>query len=116
MLAALNHARILVAHGLFWNYGGVGWPSALYWSGLTLVDPLVALLLLVRPRVGVPATAVVIATNVIHNLWVTARFVPDGEVPAHIANSPALLSQIGFLIFVAATYRSAMAGTDRAFR
>jgi len=116
MLAALNHARILIVHGMFWDYGGVGRGSALYWSGLTLVDPVVAVLLLVRPRIGVPAAAVLIATNVVHNLSVTARFTPEGEVLGRVVTSPVLLSQIGFLLFVALTYRLALSKRTRTFR
>lgn len=67
-LAGLNHARILLQHGLFWNYHGAGLASTLYWTSLTFIDPLVAVLLFVRPGLGVPATVVVITTNVVHNL------------------------------------------------
>lgn len=114
VLAALNHALILIRHGLFWDYGGVGPGSAAYWSSLTVVDPLVAWLLLARPRVGVPATAVLIATNVAHNLAVTLRYALDDGFATRVLTSPVLLSQIGFLLFVAATYH--LASRTRVFR
>jgi hypothetical protein len=106
--AAANHARILARHGLFWDYGGVGTASAAYWTSLTLLDPIAALLLFVRPRAGIAATLVLIGTNVVHNLAVAGRAGPldgpDGGV------SPLVLSQIGFLLFVAATARIAWRG------
>lgn len=58
----LNHARVLLQHGLFWNYGGVGRVSAAYWSSLTVTDPIAAALSFARPRIGTLASSVLIAT------------------------------------------------------
>jgi hypothetical protein len=113
LLAGANHARILVEHGLFWDYHGVGLPSAVYWSSLTILDPLVALLLFVRPKIGIPGTVLLIATNVAHNLAVTARSDPGGDLVTLAASSPGLVSQILFLIFVAATAHIAWKGVAR---
>lgn len=110
LLAALNHARILLQHGLSWDYGGVGGPSAAYWTSLTLIDPLVAALLFVRPRIGIPAAVVLIVSNVVHNLAVTARYTPEGKFLTLAASSPQIISQIAFLLFVAATARMAWRG------
>ncbi len=107
LLAGLNHARILLRHGLFWDYDGASAASAFYWSSLTFIDPLVAVLLFVRPRIGVPATIAVIATNVIHNLAVTAFHVPGGAFLAYVIASWQMMSQIGFLLFVIGTWRLA---------
>ena len=113
LLAGLNHARILIRHGLSWDYHGMGWASSAYWSSLTIVDPLVAVLLFARPRIGVPATAVVIATNVVHNLAMWAHYLPEGAFLRSVASSPQLMSQLGFLIFVGATYRMAWRGLHK---
>jgi len=107
MLAGLNHARILLQHGLWWDYNGVHPASAAYWSSLTLVDPLVAMLLFVRPRIGVPATIAVTGTNVVHNLTLTAHYAPEGAFLRDVAASPPMMAQIGFLLFVGATWRTA---------
>jgi hypothetical protein len=111
MVGGLNHARILLRHGLFWDYGGVAWPSAVYWSSLTVLDPLAAALLFVRPRAGIVVTAALIATNVAHNLAITAYHAPDGAFLARMAD-PFLLAQIGFLLFVVATARIAWAAIE----
>ena len=102
LVGAANHVRILLRHGLFWDYHGAAWPSALYWSSLTVADPLVAVLLFVRPKAGIVATIFLIATNVAHNLAVTAYHAPAGEFLARAAN-PFMIAQILFLLFVAAT-------------
>lgn len=111
LIGGANHARILLQHGLAWDYGGVHAASAAYWTGLTVLDPLVALLLFLRPRPGIVATIVLIATNVAHNLAVTAYYASDGEFLTRAAN-PFLLSQLGFMLFVAATARIAWRGAQ----
>jgi hypothetical protein len=74
-----------------------------------VLDPLAALLLFVHPRLGVPVTAALIASNVVHNLVTTARSMPGRGALAVATSSPELMSQIAFLIFVAATARFAWA-------
>lgn len=110
LIGGINHARILLQHGLLWDYGGVGWASAAYWSSLTILDPLVAAFLFIRPKIGIPGTIILIITNVVHNLAVTARYVPEGEFLGRVATDPFLLSQIVFMLFVAATARAAWKG------
>lgn len=69
-LAGVNHARDLIEHGLF-PYsrmsGAPGWLN-LYWSGLTLLDLVAALALLVRVRLGVLIALCIMITNVPINL------------------------------------------------
>ncbi|GGE77047.1 hypothetical protein [Sphingomonas prati] len=107
VLAGLNHACILLQHGLFWDYNGAALASAAYWLSLTVIDPLVAALLFLRPTIGVPATAFVITANVVHNLAVTSAYVPDGALFRFVLASPQLLAQIGFMLFVMATWATA---------
>jgi hypothetical protein len=109
LIGGLNHARILLQHGLSWDYGGVAPASAIYWSSLTILDPLVAALLFISPRLGIPGTILLIVTNVIHNIVITAQFAPPGEFLARAAN-PSMISQIGFMLFVGATARLAWSG------
>jgi hypothetical protein len=111
LLAAANHARILLQHGLFWDYGGVGWGSAVYWSSLTILDPIAAALLFVRPKAGIISTIAIIVTNVAHNLALTARYAP--ELLTRVASDPFMVSQIGFMLFVGATAHIAWNGIER---
>jgi hypothetical protein len=111
LIGGANHARTLLQHGLLWDYGGVAWGSAAYWSSLTILDPLVAALLFVRPRAGILSTIALIVTNVIHNLAVTAHYAPDGEFVARASNL-FVISQLGFMLFVGATARIAWKGVE----
>ena len=94
LLAALNHAHVLIQHGLAWDYGGVNSASAWYWTSLTIIDPLVAALLFVRPKIGIPLTVVLVTSNVAHNLAVMAVFAPEGEFLARAISNPLIISQV----------------------
>ena len=109
LVGGLNHALTLLRHGLFWDYGGVAWPSAAYWSSLTVLDPLAAVLLFLRPKVGIAVTILLIVTNVLHNLAFTALHAPEGEFWMRVSH-PFVVSQIGFMLLVAATARPAWKG------
>ena len=103
MGATVNHVRIVAEHGLLWNYGGVPVASATFWTSLTLLDPLAVVLLIARPNAGVVATAVIIIADVVHNLWITARYTSPQRFIATAVSDPFLLSQAAFLLFVIAT-------------
>lgn len=109
--AGLNHLRILVIHGLGFDYGGLGVASSIYLTSLTIIDPLIAFLLFRRPKAGIIGTLLLMVTNVAHNLSVTAIHSPDGEFLAR-ATHPILLAQMGFLLFVLATARTAWRGVE----
>jgi hypothetical protein len=111
-MAGLNHGHLLVQHGLLWDYGGLNPISAIYQTSLTLLDPLTAALLFLRPKAGIIATIILITTDVIHNVATIAHFEPAGEFLARVSH-PITLSQIGFMLFVLATARIAWGGAGR---
>lgn len=111
LMGGANHARTLIQHGLYFDYGGVAWASAAYWSSLTILDPIAAVLLFARPKVGIVSTITLIVTNVVHNLAVTAHYAPDGEFLTRASN-PFMISQLGFMLFVGATARVAWKGIE----
>src|SRR4051812_21545561 len=97
--ATCTHVAMLSRHGVLWDYGGAHLLTRLYWMSLTVLDPLAALLLFVRPRVGVILTVFIIASDVLHNTLV-------GVPPLNAM----YLSQVAFLIFVASTVYVAWRG------
>ena len=52
-------------------------------------------------------TAAIILSDVAHNLWFMASHALRGSLAADVIASPFMISQIGFLVFVAATARLA---------
>ena len=114
--ATFNHARLLARHGLFWDYGGAPLASAVFWTSLTALDPLAATALFVRPNAGVAATVLIIVADVVHNLWITAHHAPPHRSLAAMTTDPFVVSQVAFLLFVAATARIARAARQQGSR
>jgi hypothetical protein len=108
--AAVNHVRAVVDRG--WLPASLPFGTAVYWSSLTFFDPLAAILLFVRPRVGIAATVVIILTDVVHNLWFAGTHAGGSPLLGAIVTNPFLLSQISFLLFVALTASMAWSDAD----
>jgi hypothetical protein len=64
--ATVNHVQAVHARG--WLPNDAPLLTAVYWSSLTFLDPLAAVLLFIRPRIGIRATVAVIVSDVLHNL------------------------------------------------
>lgn len=102
--AAFNHARIVLAHGLGWNYGGVHPLLATFWTALTFIDPLAVILLVLRPRAGLALTAAVIVCDVIVNACAGLAYAFDWA---------AFGAQVLFLVVVLATFGAAWRGSKK---
>lgn len=103
-VAAFNHARILIEHGIWWNYGGIHPLFAAFWTSLTFFDSLAVVLLLTRPRAGLVLTMAIIATDVLVNTSIGLIYGFDWA---------SFGVQILFLLFVLATVRRAWRGCPR---
>lgn len=98
--ATVNHVRAVLARG--WLPEALPAATALYWDSLTFLDPIAAVLLFVRPKAGIALTILIIASDVAHNLWFIAAH-PLRGFTQDVTSSAFMLSQIAFLLFVAAT-------------
>lgn len=95
LAATFNHARAIVQHGVLWDYGygsKIALTSQVYWAVLTILDPLAAVLLFVKPRTGIWLTVAIIVSDVIHNSYYVAA--NDQWL------APFYLAQVGFLVIV----------------
>ena len=110
--ATVNHVRAVLAHG--WLPDHLPPATALYWSSLTFIDPLAVVLLFLRPRLGIALTALIIVSNVAHNLWFMAARPLHGSLLEDATTSPFMMSQIAFLLFVVATAPLAWCSSARA--
>lgn len=90
--ATCTHAIILRRHGLLYDYGGAPLFTRIFWTSLTFVDPLAALLLFVRPHTGLVLTAAIIVSDVLHNTLVGG-----------LSLNGMYISQVVFLLFVVCT-------------
>lgn len=92
--ASYNHARIVAAHGLDWNYGGLPILVCIFWSALTFIDALAVILLMTKPILGLGLAVAIIVCDVVINSWVGMKYGFD------IAS---FLAQALFLLFVLST-------------
>jgi hypothetical protein len=106
LAGAWTHLRILAAHGLLWDYGGVPTFTRVFWTSLTFLDPLAAILLFLKPRAGLAATALIIAVDVTHN----AGFYTHVGLPLRGYLNWMFVSEVAFLVFVLLTIRIAWRG------
>ena len=92
--ATRNHVMWLSQHGPYWDFGirDLSMFCRLYWTSLTFLDPLAALLLFLRPRAGLVLTVAIIASDVLNNSLVVSSFL-----------NAAFLLQATFLLFVSFT-------------
>jgi hypothetical protein len=97
LVATCTHVLIVVTHGLLWDYDGAPIFTRIYWTSLTFLDPLAAVLLLVRPRAGILLTLAIIVSDVAHNTWLMQRSV------AADWRDFRYVSQVAFLLFVLLT-------------
>ena len=93
-----NHARIVLEHGLMWDYGGVPLFVSTFWTARTFVDALAVIFLFVQHRYGVALTVAIIVSDVAMNAWVDMVYGIDVATFA---------AQVVFLLFVLFTVRRA---------
>ena len=101
LAATYTHWSEIFQHGLLWDRGGFPKASTTFWTSLAFLDPMAVVLLFARPNAGVAATTVIIITDVIHNLWIEARYFPP--LLHGLAGAPQVIEQICFMVFVVTT-------------
>ncbi|MBN3808690.1 hypothetical protein [Paraburkholderia sp. Ac-20347] len=95
LAATFNHVHAILQNGWLWDYGygnRIALASKIYWDALTFLDPLAALLLFVKPRLGIWLTVSIIFSDVVHNTYYVAA---NDQWSA-----PFYLAQVGFLVVV----------------
>ncbi len=101
--ATYNHVSDILIFG-FMPYArwhpGIPWLINLFWTSLVVIDPIAILLLLVNPRLGIRAFLVVIVVDVLVNVTFIISFYGMMRCLKFYT-----ISQIVFLIYVAATFR-----------
>ena len=99
--ATYNHWTAIYQHGFNWDYGGVPKASAAFWTALAFLDPAIVALLFIRPKTGVVATIAIMIFDVIQNVWIQAHYF--APLLLALADSPQVIEQIVFMIFVVIT-------------
>lgn len=96
--AGLNHLQTVLTHGLLWDYHNAPLFTRFFWTSLTFFDPIAAILLFLKPKVGLIFTFLIIFIDVIHNSWI---LLDEGRDLFNYM----FISQFLFLLFVVFTIR-----------
>jgi hypothetical protein len=96
--ATYNHWYAIYHHGLHWDYGGFSKASATFWTALAFIDPAAVVLLFARPNIGIWLTIGIIVTDVTHNVGIQGHYFPP--LLQSLADSPLVIGQIAFMVFV----------------
>ncbi|MGB3588157.1 MAG: hypothetical protein WBA23_16530 [Tunicatimonas sp.] len=102
-----THLYWVIRHGFFSEAYHSPLFSVILWDSLTFLDPIAAVLLIVKPRVGVWLTAIIISIDVFHNSIPLPLLSPRPllEIWPTLFTHWMIISQVAFLIFVLATFR-----------
>ena len=80
--------------------------TRIFWSSLTILDPIAVYLLFFRPRIGLILAFIIIVCDVLHNSWILHHL--------GFSAGPEYWAQVAFLVFVLATIKVAWRGLPRA--
>lgn len=100
-VATYNHVNDIVKGGMFpYTKGETPNILNLYWTSLTLLDPLAIFVLVLNIRIGYIVALCIMLTNVPINLYASVNY---GLLPFY--ENYMLLAQFAFLVFLLSTIR-----------
>jgi len=106
-MGTFTHIQWILKNGfLSEKYNASIW-STIFWDSLTLLDPLAAILLVVKPKSGLYLTLLIILADVIHNnifYWQELYLNPPQPLE-WIKQYWMILGQIIFALFVCLTFK-----------
>ena len=92
--ATCVHVATHVQYGVFLGgleVRGFSLGTRVFWSALTLLDPLAALLMFFRPHAGLALAGAIIICDVAHNSWILHHF--------RMASDAGYWAQVAFFCF-----------------
>jgi uncharacterized membrane protein len=103
---ASTHLRWAINNGFLSDKYDAPLFSMVFWDSLTFLDPLAAVLLIVKPKIGVWLTAAIIVIDVLHN-FILLPVITSGDLFDFSLNWMSV-SQLTFLLFVVLTFKMIM--------
>jgi hypothetical protein len=106
LMGASTHLSWVFQNGFLSEKYNAPFINMLFWDSLTFLDPLAALLLFIRPKIGLVLTLIIILTDVIHNnlFYFEELYTQDIVISDWIVKYWMILGQWFFAIFALATF------------
>lgn len=112
LIGASTHIKWILENGVFSKKMNVPFFSTVFWDSLAFLDIIAAILIIIRPRVGVLLTLTIITTDVIHNNLIVLldhQHINEIGITMWVTKYWMLIGQILFMIFVFATVKNNLA-------
>ena len=112
LIGTTTHLLWIINHGFFSAEYNARVLSMLFWDSLTFLDPIAAVLLILRPKAGIWITAIIIVADVLHNgsLCFSVLLSTDVPVISWAKNEWMFWIQLFFGLFVIATFKGNLIG------
>ncbi len=108
LVGTTTHWIWIIHHGLLSENYKVPFLSRLFWDSLAFLDPVAALLLILKPRTGIWLTAIIIVTDVLHNgtICFHALLLEPVPIAGWIKGNWMLWCQLLFGFFAIASFKN----------
>ncbi|MFL9482796.1 hypothetical protein ACI6Q2_08445 [Chitinophagaceae bacterium LWZ2-11] len=108
LLGTFTHVRWIINNGFLSERYDAPFLSKLFWDSLTFLDPIAATLLIIKPKIGIGLTAIIIIVDVFHNGFYCFSVFPVKTmyVISWIKDNWMLMTQIAFGLFVVVTFKN----------
>lgn len=108
LLGTFTHVRWIINNGFLSERYDAPFLSKLFWDSLTFLDPIAATLLIIKPKIGIRLTAIIIIVDVFHNGFYCFSVFPVKTmyVISWIKDNWMLMTQIAFGLFVVVTFKN----------
>ena len=108
LMGTSTHVLWAIENGFLSEHYHANLGSMLFWDALTFLNPIAALLLIVRPKIGVYLTLAIITVDVVHNniFYFEELYQSDVSFGDWLKHYWMILGQIVFLVFVWVTIKS----------
>jgi hypothetical protein len=110
IMGTSTHLSWVIQNGFLSEKYNAPLPTMLFWDGLTLLDPLAALLLFIKPKIGLVLTLIIILADVLHNniFYFDELYLHKLPIFDWIEKYWMILGQLVFALFALLTFRGCL--------
>jgi hypothetical protein len=107
LMGTSTHLAWAINNGFNSNNYNVPLFSRLFWDSLTFLDPIAALLLFLKPKIGICMVLIIILADVTHNniIYFDELYLNTLDFTSWILKYWMIIGQIIFMLFVVFTFK-----------
>ena len=108
LLGTLTHLIWIIENGFLSEEYNASLFSKIFWDSLVFLDPIAALLLIIRPKFGIYLTLLIITFDILHNniFYFNELYLNPIEIFDWIIKYWMIIGQVLFGLFVLVTFKS----------